>query len=124
MKKIVDNKALALNPDLQKYVKELKNPWSSRLPIVIRPIVPEDEAIIRHPHITRKNAKSMCNIDYGKEMTFVMVCRELLMGIVEIKKNGRDFSGKLTHCMSDDDVIAFTQKHLLDAMVGYVNDEG
>ena len=113
----------AIRPYPCEYIKEMKNPWGP-FPIFVRPIMPEDQTILRSPHISKKGAARICNIDYDKEMTFVMVSEDLFMGMLKIKKNGRDVAGEQMLFVSDDDVIAFTQKHLLDAMVGYVNDEG
>ncbi|MFA6565699.1 MAG: acetate--CoA ligase family protein [Candidatus Paceibacterota bacterium] len=113
----------AIRPYPCEYIKEMKNPWGP-FPIFVRPIMSEDQTILRSPHISKKGSARLCNIDYAKEMTFVMVSEDLLMGMLEIKKNGRDVAGKQTLFMNDDDVIAFTQKHLLDAMVDYASDEG
>jgi acetyltransferase len=113
----------AIKPYPYEYMKKLKNPWGP-LPLFIRPIMSEDQANIRHPRISYTDAARICNIDYARDMTFVVVCKDFLLGMVEIKKNGRTIAGKQTLFVSDPDIIAFTQKHLLDAMVDYVNDEG
>ena len=78
---------------------------------------------MRHPSASHKEVARICNIDYAREMTFVMACEEFLMGMLEVKKTGRDFAGKQTIFVHDPDVIAFAQKHLLDAMVDYTTDE-
>ncbi|MCK9351740.1 MAG: acetate--CoA ligase family protein, partial [Candidatus Pacebacteria bacterium] len=102
----------AIRPYPHEYVTEIKKPWGP-LSVFIRPIMPEDQALIRHPEISHKDASRLCNVDYDGEMTFVAITSDFILGILEVKrKDDGDYYGKQTLFVKDPDVIAFTQKHL------------
>ncbi|MCX6739353.1 MAG: acetate--CoA ligase family protein [Candidatus Parcubacteria bacterium] len=112
----------AIQPYPHKYVTEIRNPWGP-LPIFVRPIMPEDQELFLRRRIRHEDASRICNIDYAREMVFIMTCGDFLMGTLEIKKVGKDTEGNQTLYVSDPDIIQFIQRHLLDAMIDYTDDE-
>lgn len=112
----------AIHPYPHEHAKEIKNPWGPKL-ISVRPIMPEDQELFLRRRIHYEDASRLCNTDYAKGMVFAMTCGDFLMGTMEIKKVRRETVGDQTLYVNDPDVIQFVQRHLLDALIDYTDDE-